>query len=72
VLFVVSGLAFAPVARTQRRMLELVRQAGSGELDWARYGELSRTWGLWGSIALGTPLIAVVLMVLKPMLPTLR
>ena len=72
VLFAASGAAFGPVARAQRDMLDLAREAAAGELDWGRYRELTRKWELWGTIALGMPLLAVVLMVLKPALPSLH
>jgi uncharacterized membrane protein len=34
VLFAASGAAFGPVARAQREMLDLAREAAAGELDW--------------------------------------
>jgi uncharacterized membrane protein len=71
VLFSLSGLAFSlRVAPLQTKLATLAR-AGveSGEFDWARYHSLSRAWELWGLFALLTPVAAVVLMVLKPILP---
>jgi hypothetical protein len=35
-------------------------------MDWDRYGKLSSQWKLWGMVALVAPLLAMVLMVLKP------
>lgn len=68
ILFVVSGIAFmAQVAPLQRQLRDVARNAsGAEDFDLARYGALSRRWGLWGAIALAAPLIAVALMVLKP------
>lgn len=73
VLFTISGLAFSfRVAPLQVKLAELA-QAGveSGQFDQARYQVWSRQWEFWGLVALLTPAIAVGLMVLKPVLPTL-
>jgi uncharacterized membrane protein len=71
VLFVVSGIAFmAHVVPAQRKMLALVRKSGE-TLDWVAYRSLSHRWELWGAVALVTPAIAAVLMVMKPALPGL-
>jgi hypothetical protein len=35
-------------------------------MDWGRYDKLSASWKLWGIVALAAPLLAMVLMVLKP------
>jgi uncharacterized membrane protein len=67
VLFVISGLAFGPLARAQRGMLTAVKAN-----DMPLYHRLSRHWDIYGSIALIAPLIAVALMILKPALPTLH
>ncbi len=72
VLFVISGVAFGPLAKTQRAIRDLALEgARSGRMDWDRYQALSQRWNLLGSIALIAPLIAVALMVLKPALPAL-
>jgi len=73
VLFTLSGFAFsAQVAPLQRRMMNLMRSAAeSGAPDWAAYLALSRSWGFWGAVALLAPVGAMVLMVLKPALPSL-
>ena len=68
VLFVISGLAFMTrVAPLQRRMHEIA-SAGPA-MDWPAYEAATRSWNLWGMVALLTPAIAVVLMILKPALP---
>jgi len=64
IAFIVSGLAFGPLSRTQRK-LSVAAHAG----DMAEYERLSKSWNLWGSIALLFPVIAFILMILKPALP---
>ena len=73
VLLIVSGAAFMfRVSPLQRRIAALARAGGGGQLEWARYELLHRSWALWGSIATLAPIVALVLMVLKPDLPGLR
>lgn len=70
ILLVIAGAAFGPLARAQRQIASLGQAAKSPTaFDWAAYGRLSRVWRSWGLIALLAPLLAVVLMVLKPALP---
>jgi uncharacterized membrane protein len=70
-LFTVSGIAFmAHVSPSQRKMLALVRGSETS-LDWPAYRALSHRWELWGAVALITPAIAAVLMVMKPAIPGL-
>jgi hypothetical protein len=38
----------------------------SGTWNEAEYHALSKSWGVWGLLATGTPLIAMFLMVMKP------
>jgi len=73
VLFAVSGIAFTwKVAPLQVRIVNIARAGiDSGQMDWNLYHALSRSWEIWGLIAVGTPIAAVVLMVLKPALPAL-
>jgi len=73
VLFIISGFAFmAQVVPSQRKMLALVRGSEQSGLDWPAYRALSHRWELWGAVALITPAIAAVLMVMKPAIPGLR
>src|SRR5258705_9125752 len=68
ILFTISGVSYmARVVPIQRRML-VVARAGvdSGTLDWTEYGALTRSWNVWGSIALVAPLLALVAMISKP------
>ena len=64
IAFILAGLAFGPLSRAQRR---IAAAAHDGNLQ--EYEELSKGWTLWGSIALIFPVIALVLMILKPALP---
>lgn len=67
VAFTLSGLAFGwKVAPLQK---QLSRMAAAGvELDWATYRRKSIEWEIWGLFATLMPLVAVVLMTLKPVL----
>ncbi len=64
IAFILSGLAFGPLARTQRK---LSAAAHATNLD--EYAQLSRSWSLWGFIALALPIVAFAIMILKPALP---
>jgi uncharacterized membrane protein len=67
VLFSISGLAFSfRVAPLQKKMLANTRAGLSGAWNEAQYRELSGAWTIWGAVATGAPLIAVFLMVMKP------
>jgi uncharacterized membrane protein len=70
ILFVIAGICFGPVSRAQRQLRDIANAgAASGSMDWARYNQISMQWNVWGTIASVAPLIAVALMVLKPVLP---
>ena len=73
VLFTVSGVAFTlRVAPLQRELATLAKKGDEeSELDWPRYRAVSRSWESWGLFALVTPMTAVVLMVLKPVLASI-
>jgi len=69
ILFTISGIAFMGwLVPLQRKLAQIARAAGgdSTRMDWPRYERLSREWAIWGLIALVAPLLALVLMVLKP------
>jgi uncharacterized membrane protein len=67
ILFAVSGFAFgAFVAPLQKRLLANVRGGMTGTWNEPQYKELSRRWEIWGVIATLAPVIALVLMVMKP------
>jgi uncharacterized membrane protein len=73
VLFAISGIAFSyKVAPLQIRIVNLARiGVETDQMDWHLYHTLSRSWEMWGLVALLTPVLAVILMVLKPDLPSL-
>lgn len=63
ILVVISGAAFmAKVVPIQNKLLAL---SESSNFDMNAYNTLSKEWMIWGTIATVTPIIAVVLMVLK-------
>jgi len=67
VLFAISGLAFSfRVAPLQKRLLANTRAGLAGAWNEAEYKALSGSWTLWGAVATLAPLIAVFLMVMKP------
>jgi uncharacterized membrane protein len=66
ILFGISGAAFAIVAPLQKKLLANVQAGIAGEWDRAGYENLSRRWVVWGTVASGAPLVAVFLMVIKP------
>jgi uncharacterized membrane protein len=67
-LFVVSGLVFMfSVVPLQRQLRDIARAGvASGTFDYAKYHARALRWEYWGAVALLTPLVAMVLMVLKP------
>jgi uncharacterized membrane protein len=70
VLFIVSGIAFGPLSRAQRRLLAAARD-GAGTIDWQAYEQQSRRWKIFGAVALAAPYLAAIFMILKPHLPAL-
>jgi uncharacterized membrane protein len=68
ILFTISGIAYmARVVPLQRQMLTVARSGvESGNFDRNRYRALSRSWNVWGTIALLTPALAMIAMIAKP------
>jgi uncharacterized membrane protein len=65
ILFIISGIAFmAKLVPLQKKLAILA--SDKEKFNWDEYHKLSKQWDFWGYIALFTPWIAVVLMVLKP------
>jgi uncharacterized membrane protein len=64
IAFILSGLAFGPLARAQKK-LSVAAHAGNLQ----EYEDVSKSWTLWGTLALIFPFVAFVLMILKPTLP---
>jgi uncharacterized membrane protein len=71
VLFAIAGLAFAPLSSTQVRLAEAAAQMPTEPTARGRYEQLSGARNFWGLIALGAPIVVLVLMVFKPDLPAL-
>jgi len=64
ILLIISTYSFmGKVIPIQKKILIL---ASSDNFDWNIYMKLSRSWSIWGTIAVVSPYIAVALMVLKP------
>lgn len=68
ILFTISGVAYmARVVPLQQQMLRVARSGvESGKLDWDKYRALSRSWNVWGTIALLAPVLAMIAMIAKP------
>ena len=68
ILFAISGLAFGFRVAPLQRQLRALAEAGAerGDFEYARYHALAVQWEIWGAFALLTPLLGLVLMVLKP------
>ena len=68
ILFGISGAAYMRgVVPVQVKLRNLARAgATSGSFDRAEYDRLSKRWEFWGTVAIVTPLAALVLMVTKP------
>jgi uncharacterized membrane protein len=66
VAFSVSGIVFAlRVAPLQKQILALTTSTNDSAFRWDLYRSKSLQWEIWGFVATVTPIIAVVLMVLK-------
>lgn len=65
ILFIISGAAFmAKLVPLQKKLAALA--SDKEKINWDEYHKLSKQWDIWGYIALLTPWIAVILMVIKP------
>ncbi len=68
ILFTISGIVFAwKVAPLQKKIYQmtLVKQDDELNFDWNTYHRFYKAWERWGLLALITPLLALVMMVLK-------
>ena len=67
VLFGISGLAFGiAVGPLQKKLLANTTAGLAGTWNETEYRALSKSWAILGGIATAAPLIAVILMVMKP------
>ena len=65
ILLIISGIAFmAKLVPLQKQIAALA--SDKEKFNWEEYRKLANQWNIWGSIALLAPVIAVVLMILKP------
>jgi len=70
ILLTISGIAFGWVAQAQRLLSAVAHQGiDSGSMSRELYDKFSGVWNFAGMIALIAPLIAMVLMIVKPALP---
>lgn len=72
VLFSISGIVFGVwLVPLQRRIRTFAAHGEDSDEAWQIYQKMYRRWEWWGFVALITPAAAIVLMVLKPVLPGL-
>jgi len=65
ILFIISGIAFmAKLVPLQKKIASLA--SDKGNFIWDDYHKLAKQWDIWGLIALTTPWIAAILMIIKP------
>jgi uncharacterized membrane protein len=67
ILFSISGIVFSiKVAPLQRKIYNLTsNKNGSPDFDWKNFDKIYLQWDVWGLIALATPLLAFLMMILK-------
>lgn len=66
ILFSISGILFVwKVAPLQKKLSRLTSQNNADSFDWNHFNKTFRDWELWGGIALLTPILALIMMVLK-------
>jgi uncharacterized membrane protein len=69
-LFSLSGSVFGlRIAPLQRRLVAHARASENDEASWKRHEALYRRWEIWGWVAIGAPVAALVIMVIKPPIP---
>ncbi len=67
VLFGIAGATFGiKVGPLQKKLLSNVRAGLAGQWNESEYAALSESWRSWGLVATIAPLVALLLMVLKP------
>lgn len=65
ILFIISGIAFmAKLVPLQKKLAALA--SDKEKFSWDEYHKLSKQWDFWGYVALLTPWLAMLLMVIKP------
>ena len=72
ILFSISGVVFSAwLVPLQRRIAAFAAAGHESDVAWQTYEQMFVRWERWGVVAMVTPAIAIVLMVLKPALPGL-
>ena len=72
ILFSVSGIIFGLlVAPLQEKIQNFVVNRPQTEESWNEYCSIHKRWESWGFLAWLTPVVALVIMVLKPPLPSI-
>lgn len=65
ILFIISGIAFmVKLVPLQKKLAALA--SDKKNFNWDEYHKLSKQWDFWGYVALLTPWIATIMMVIKP------
>lgn len=62
IMFSISGIAFSLLGPLQKKIYKYTLR---DDFSWVEFGRLNTRWSIIGSIATITPLIALVMMVLK-------
>lgn len=69
IMFTVSGIAFVwKVAPLQLKIHQLVKGKTATDNEahfWSQYQKLYKAWDVWGAVAIITPALALIMMVLK-------
>jgi uncharacterized membrane protein len=66
-LFGIAGATFGiKVGPLQKKLLSNLRAGLAGQWNESEYQALSNSWRFWGLVATGAPLVALILMVIKP------
>ncbi len=67
ILFSISGLCFAfKVGPLQNKLYAIAAEGYKEEpFGWDDYGKTYREWVVWGLISIGTPMVALALMIAK-------
>lgn len=63
ILLIISAYAFMSKLIPIQR--QIIKTLNADNFSWEEYSSLSKKWNLWDSVAIITPYLAVVLMVLK-------
>ena len=67
ILFGISGVCFgAFIGPLQKKLLAIAQAGVAGNLNEPEYRRLSNSWQLWGLVATLAPVVALFLMVTKP------